>query len=39
MMESKVFISGISFKLKVERNDLVSFIGQSITFRLSIKEA
>ena len=39
MMETKDFISSISFKLKNENGNLVSFKGQSITFRLSIKEA
>ena len=34
----KDFISNINFKLKNEHNKLVSFNGQSITFRLSIKE-
>ena len=38
MMESKDIISNICFKLKNENNQLVSFNGQSITFRLSIKE-
>ena len=38
MMESKDVISSISFKLKNENNELVSFNGQSISFRLSIKE-
>ena len=38
MMVSKDIISNISFKLKNENNQLVSFNGQSITFRLSIKE-
>ena len=38
MMESKDIISSICFKLKNENNELVSFNGQSITFRLSIKE-
>ena len=38
MMETKDFISIINFKLKNENGDLVSFNGQSITFRLSIKE-
>ena len=38
MMESKDIISSISFKLKNENSELVSFNGQSITFRLSIKE-
>ena len=38
MMQSKDIISNICFKLKNENNQLVSFNGQSITFRLSIKE-
>ena len=38
MMELKDIISSICFKLKNEDNQLVSFNGQSITFRLSIKE-
>ena len=38
MMEAKDIISSICFKLKNENNQLVSFNGQSITFRLSIKE-
>ena len=38
MMESKDIISSIYFKLKNENNQLVSFNGQSITFRLSIKQ-
>ena len=38
MMESKDIISSICFKLKNEHGNLVSFNGQSITFRLSIKE-
>ena len=38
MAETKDFISSISFKLKNENNELVSFNGQSITFRLSVKE-
>ena len=38
MMESKDVISSIYFKLKNENGDLVSFNGQSITFRLSIEE-
>ena len=38
MVESKDVISSISFKLKNENGNLVSFNGQSITFRLSIKE-
>ena len=38
MIESKDIISNICFKLKNENGNLVSFNGQSITFRLSIKE-
>ena len=38
MMESKDIISNIRFKLKKDNGNLVSFNGQSITFRLSIKE-
>ena len=38
MMESKYFISSISFEIINENNVLVPFNGQSITFRLSIKE-
>ena len=38
MMESKDIISSICFKLINEKNQIVSFNGQSITFRLSIKE-
>ena len=38
MMESKDIISSICFKLKNENSQLVSFNGQSVTFRLSIKE-
>ena len=38
MMESEDIISSVCFKLKNENNKLVSFNGQSITFRLSIKE-
>ena len=38
MMESKDIVSSICFKLKNENNQIVSFNGQSITFRLSIKE-
>ena len=37
-MESKDIISSICFKLKNENGNLVSFNGQSVTFRLSIKE-
>ena len=38
MMGSKDSISSICFKLKNENNRLFSFKGQSVTFRLSIKE-
>ena len=38
MMESKDIISSIFFKLKNENGNLVSFNGQSVIFRLSIKE-
>ena len=38
MMETKDFISSINLKLKNENGNLVSFDGQSVTFRLSIKE-
>ena len=38
MMDTKDFISSINFKLKNENGNLISFNGQSITFRLSIKE-
>ena len=38
MMESKDIISSICFNLKNENNQLVSFNGQSNTFRLSINE-
>ena len=38
MMQSKDIISSICFKLKNENGNLVSFNGQSVTFRLSIKE-
>ena len=38
MMHSKDIISSICFKLKNENGNLVSFNGQSVTFRLSIKE-
>ena len=38
MLHTNVFISSIIFKLKNENNELVSFNGQSVTFRLSIKE-
>ena len=39
MMESKDFISSICFKLINEINQKVSFNGQSIAFRLSIKKS
>ena len=38
MRQSKDIISSICFKLKNEDGNLVTFNGQSITFRLSIKE-
>ena len=38
MLKTMDFISSINFKLKNENNELVSFNGQSVTFRLSIKE-
>ena len=38
MMESKDIFSLFCFKLKNENNQLLTFNGQSITFRLSIKE-
>ena len=38
MLHSEDIISSISFKLRNEDGNLVSFNGQSITFRLSIKE-
>ena len=38
MMESKDVISSFSFRIKNEINELVSFNGSSISFRLSIKE-
>ena len=38
MMQTQDIISSICFKLKNENGNLVSFTGQSITFRLSIKE-
>ena len=38
LMESKDNISSICFELKNENNHLVLFNGQSITFRLSIRE-
>ena len=38
MMQSKDIISSVCFQLKNENNQLVSFNGQRINFRLSIKE-
>ena len=38
MIENKDFISNISVQLKNENGNLVSFNGQEVTFRLSIKE-
>ena len=38
MMNTKDFISNISFELKNENDELISFKGQSVTFRLSIRE-
>ena len=38
MMDTKDVISSIKFKLKNENGNLVSFIGQSLTFRVSMKE-
>ena len=38
IMESKEIFSSICFKLKNENNQNVSFNGQSITFRLAIRE-
>ena len=38
MLQSKDIISSVFFKFKNENGNLVSFNGQSITFRLSIKE-
>ena len=37
-MESKIFVSKISFRLKSENGKLVSFNCSSITFRFSIEE-
>ena len=39
MMETKDIFANISFKLKNENNELVSFNGQGFSFRLSIKES
>ena len=38
MMETKDFISSVNLKLTNENGELVSFNGQSVAFRLSIKE-
>ena len=38
MLKTMDVISSINFKLKNENNELVSFNGQSVAFRLSIKE-
>ena len=38
MLHTIDFISSINFKIKNENNELVSFNGQSVTFRLSIKK-
>ena len=38
MLNTNDFMSSINFKLKNENGDLVSFNGQSVTFRLSIEE-
>ena len=38
ILESKNFISKVTFELKYENGRIVSFNGQSVTFRLSIKE-
>ena len=38
MLHTNDFISSINFKLKDENNELVSFHGQPVTFRLSSKE-
>ena len=38
MLESKDVISSTSLKLKKDNNEVVSFNGQSISFRFSIKE-
>ena len=39
MMQSQDFNSSIGLRIKNENNELVSFGGQSITFRLSIKQS
>ena len=38
MLKNEDFVSSVSFELRSENNEIVSFNGQSITFRLSIKE-
>ena len=38
ILENKDFISSITFKLKNENNQMLSINGQSITFRLTIKD-
>ena len=38
MLESKDIVSTMGSKLKTESNQLVSFDGHSVTFRLSVKE-
>ena len=38
MLHTNDFLSSINFKLKNENNELVSFNGQSVSFRLSINE-
>ena len=38
MMQSSDIFSSICFKVKNEKNQIVSFNGQSITFRLSMKD-
>ena len=38
MMGTKDVISSYSFKLKNENNELVSFNGQSVNFRILFKE-
>ena len=38
MLHTNDFISSFNFKIKNENGDIVSFNGQSVTFRLSVKE-
>ena len=38
VMEKKDVVSNVKFRFKTENRNLVSFNGQSLTFRLSIKE-